>query len=285
MARKRKKDQDEGVTGGHAGRITPMDIQQKEFRMALRGYSMGEVDVFLDQLTEEVARLHAENKRLSEEAELRSTARSDLGAQVEAEAILRRARDEASRIVAEAEVRVNESLPSTQPTGPPLSQMSGLLSREKEFLQRMAALIQQHAQDVKETAARARQAPSRPPARGNIGDDEAHPSSGPRIPPEGAGGMHSAGEASLIPEARPASSTTTETSQPSDEPVPDKLVDLRRENEMVVLRDGMQPSAGPPPSAPPRPPVVASESVLGGEPQEEDPGEDRSLRELFWGQD
>ena len=51
-------------------RITPVEIQQKEFRLAMRGYNERDVDRFLDELTEEVARLHAENKRLREQADV-----------------------------------------------------------------------------------------------------------------------------------------------------------------------------------------------------------------------
>src|SRR5947208_15345604 len=74
-------------------RLTPIDIQQKEFRGARwgRGYNEGDVDQFLDEVTEEIARLHAENKRLREEAEYRGTARLSTGTAVEAEAIVRRA--------------------------------------------------------------------------------------------------------------------------------------------------------------------------------------------------
>src|SRR5919197_535097 len=37
--------------------ITPVDIQRKEFRLAFRGYSEREVDSFLDEVTEESARI------------------------------------------------------------------------------------------------------------------------------------------------------------------------------------------------------------------------------------
>ena len=35
-------------------KVTPVDIQQKEFRLAFRGYSEREVDQFLDDVTEVV---------------------------------------------------------------------------------------------------------------------------------------------------------------------------------------------------------------------------------------
>ena len=48
------------------GRITPLDVQQKEFRVARfgAGYRMREVDEFLDQVTDAMSALVAENERL-----------------------------------------------------------------------------------------------------------------------------------------------------------------------------------------------------------------------------
>src|SRR5437867_3293387 len=103
MPRKRKsKEQEPPAAAAVPKRITPVDIQQKEFRMAMRGYHEQDVDRFLDEVTEEVARLHAENKRLQEELEFARTTRLNVGGAEEADAILRRAREEADRIVAQA---------------------------------------------------------------------------------------------------------------------------------------------------------------------------------------
>src|SRR5213593_2029150 len=74
-------------------RITPVDIQQREFRLAMRGYHERDVDEFLDEITEEVARLYAENKRLREELGSKGTAGFAAGSGAsEAEAALREAR-------------------------------------------------------------------------------------------------------------------------------------------------------------------------------------------------
>src|ERR671932_823663 len=75
MARKDRKAEGEPAPSpeGRSTRITPIDIQQKEFRLAFRGYNEREVDEFLDQLTEEVARLHADNRRLQEQVEFHRT--------------------------------------------------------------------------------------------------------------------------------------------------------------------------------------------------------------------
>src|SRR5207249_9156127 len=104
MPRKRKeRSETEAAAPSDSKRVTPIDIQQKEFRLAFRGYNEREVDRFLDEVTEEIARLHADNKRLHEELEARGTVRLDTDAVNEADDILRRAREQAARIVAEAE--------------------------------------------------------------------------------------------------------------------------------------------------------------------------------------
>src|SRR2546428_787206 len=81
---------------GESSRITPVEIQQKEFGLAFRGYNERDVDQFLDEVTEEVARLYAENKRLREELEFARTSRLDLGGAEEADALPRQAREEAA---------------------------------------------------------------------------------------------------------------------------------------------------------------------------------------------
>jgi DivIVA domain-containing protein len=44
--------------------LKPQDIVQKEFREAFRGYNQADVDLFLDQVTQEITRLTDENERL-----------------------------------------------------------------------------------------------------------------------------------------------------------------------------------------------------------------------------
>src|SRR5437016_5511891 len=83
-------------------RITPVEIQHKEFRLAFRGYNERDVDAFLDEVTEEIARLHAETKRLRDQLDHQGTAPLQTAGPGQAEALIRRARDEAARIRAEA---------------------------------------------------------------------------------------------------------------------------------------------------------------------------------------
>ncbi len=49
-------------------RITPLDIQQKQFSQRFRGFDMEEVDSFLELIREEMEELLRENANLREEA-------------------------------------------------------------------------------------------------------------------------------------------------------------------------------------------------------------------------
>jgi DivIVA domain-containing protein len=144
--------------------ISPLDIQQKEFRTSrFSGYRMRDVDEFLDQLTETVSSLLEENGRL----------RSQVGAQPmvgspdlddvarQADEIIQRARDEASRIVAEAREGsgIVAGAGAARAVAPgEAAAVSAFLLREREFLQSLAGLVQGHAEGVKAMAKRARAA-------------------------------------------------------------------------------------------------------------------------------
>lgn len=159
--RKRKKQQEaeESGFGSDVGRLepqgrsrlTPADVQQKVFRLAFRGYNEKDVDEFLDIVTEDLAALHQENKRLRE------------GAGAGSEEALREAREEAERIIADAQRRAGLADVAGGATAPP-----SFLIREREFLQQMAALVQGHTAFLKEEARRAKAgagaAPSGEPA-------------------------------------------------------------------------------------------------------------------------
>jgi DivIVA domain-containing protein len=190
MARKKKDrgsetpDQVEAAPGpgsppepstGLKKRISPVDIQHKEFRLAFRGYNERDVDAFLDEITEEIARLHAETKRLRDQGD-QGTAPLQTAAPAEAEALLRRARDEAARTVADAQARAaaiqaqartaaaaGAAAGAGSTAGPPMGlartkvPISAFLAREREFLQGLAGLIQSHADAVKDDVRKARE--------------------------------------------------------------------------------------------------------------------------------
>ena len=117
-------------------KVTPSDIRRKEFKRAVRGYADEEVDLFLDEVADEVERLTQENADLQERAhrgdeqfaghqQMRDALEKTLvsaqlnadqtraTAERESEAIIRNAEHQARGIVGEsyAEVqRVQESL-------------------------------------------------------------------------------------------------------------------------------------------------------------------------------
>ena len=47
-------------------KLTPMDINNKEFKKGLRGYSADEVDEFLDEVVDNYEELYKENANLKE---------------------------------------------------------------------------------------------------------------------------------------------------------------------------------------------------------------------------
>ncbi len=206
MSRKKKREEEAAAAAPGFGdtaapapisstRITPLDIQQKVFRSAVRGYHEREVDQFLDEVTEELARLLAETRSLREQlerAEMRPTTRfesdtagapgslgSDAGAigdaHAEASRMLAEARDEAARIVAEARgeaVAIMDAASAESgkhrqpwPSGGGGGPSSGrapdrdFIHREREFLQNMAGLIQDHAEAIREDLKRVRGEP------------------------------------------------------------------------------------------------------------------------------
>ena len=106
-------------------RMTAMDINNKEFKKGLRGYSIDEVDEFLDKIAEEYEIMYKENSNLREKnsfleekldhhVKIESTIQNTLvlaqnaaeqaksSAQKEAELIIRSANDSSQRMVDKA---------------------------------------------------------------------------------------------------------------------------------------------------------------------------------------
>ena len=109
--------------------IRPVDIRRKEFKNALRGYDANQVDDFLDEVADEFERTFAENQRMSEEIttlqerlqqfeDLESSIREALvhaqqtardlrrNAGKEAELIVREAKEQSHRILADSSSRI-----------------------------------------------------------------------------------------------------------------------------------------------------------------------------------
>ena len=103
-----------------AGRMTPAEVQEKEFHVTRvgAGYRMREVDEFLDQITDTLSALIAENDRL------RGTAAPERAA----------------------------SLPTSPPTAADPEDrgaVEAFLRREKGFLQDLGGLVQAHAEELR----------------------------------------------------------------------------------------------------------------------------------------
>lgn len=103
-----------------AGRVTPAEVQEKEFHVTRvgAGYRMREVDEFLDQVTDTLSALIAENDRL------RGTATPERPS----------------------------SVPTSRPTAAQPEDgaaVEAFLRREKGFLQDLGGLVQAHAEELR----------------------------------------------------------------------------------------------------------------------------------------
>jgi DivIVA domain-containing protein len=246
---------DEAAPSTASRMIAPLDIQQKEFRVArFGGYKMRDVDEFLDQVTDAMTAVIAENERMRKGASPGAApvvGNSDLAdVNRQADEMIQRARAEAARIVAEA----REQAAALSGAGAAIAgsdagraAVSAFLAREKEFLQSLAGLVQGHAEQVKTMAKSARMAAPRPAAQ--VGEP---PASRPADEPATEEPVRTA----ALPEATPApeaeGSDVPEVSVSAEEPVH----------------------------------VEEPEPARAGRSDAEDPSAaDDSLRELFWGED
>lgn len=107
-------------------KMTPLDIQQQQFKIKFRGFDVREVDAFLEQMADafeslqsENNRLHQEIKRLQLEAQghrerEESFKRAMLNSQKVLEQMKENARKSAELVVAEAEVKAEKILSRAQ---------------------------------------------------------------------------------------------------------------------------------------------------------------------------
>lgn len=106
--------------------LTPLDIQNKEFKKAFRGYSEDEVDEFLDQIMIDYEKLYKENAELKEKIEktqdqmdkyknIEETLKNTLiVAQSSAEEVRSNATKKSELIIEEAEQRAKEILQNSR---------------------------------------------------------------------------------------------------------------------------------------------------------------------------
>lgn len=171
MRRKKKETQHEpagfvdepGAVAGDRRRLTPANVQEKVFRLSFRGYNEQDVDRFLDEVTEELAAMHEENKRLRERTEESGgMASTEILREAERRAgeTVRQAREYAARLMEDAGARAGDPGVASRATAPPAS----FLIRERDFLQQLASLIQEHAEALKAGARETRTAEPSPAA-------------------------------------------------------------------------------------------------------------------------
>jgi DivIVA domain-containing protein len=157
-----------------ASMLTPLDIQNKEFRVSrMGGYRMRDVDEFLDQITDSLSGLIAENARLREVGNAGGAGVGSGGevedARREAERILAEAREQAARIGSGAAVRPVASADDA-------AAVQAFLRKERDFLRSLGSLVQGHAEEMKGMARDARPPSSRPSA--STGEGTGEPASG-----------------------------------------------------------------------------------------------------------
>jgi DivIVA domain-containing protein len=253
----KKKDttSDEGSAWGSAPaeRITPQDVQQKEFRVARfgAGYRMREVDEFLDQVTDAMSALVAESERLRQGS-------ADPGSA--------------------------SDRPSARPPLPPSADDAGrtavdaFLRREKGFLQDLGGLVQTHAEELRSMVREVRRDVPAPVADTSPVEEPAvepaptpSPEASPGPSPEAAKLLDAPAE-----EIVPPPEVGAEQAAPASE-VPDHHT------------TGNDPEAsGGRPIATTE--AVAEEPIRVDEPEparsrRSEEEEDGSLRELFWGEE
>jgi DivIVA domain-containing protein len=303
VARKKKKQPDTESAGfdeqtpgatEKRERMTPVDIQQKVFRLAFRGYNERDVDEFLDGITEDLAALHEENKRLREQLAEGGGGVDAGAADRQAESIVRQAREHAARLVEDAEQRAAAIGSGGDPSGAGLP--ASFLLQERQFLQQMASLIQGHARRLKEEARRSRAAEGEP-GRAPSGDEEPPSEAVPGV----VGGAAAAGGAAIgaagVPSGEPSPQPVT-GEPPSAAPSPEEATSpwgpVEPEEQGQGEEEGSSPAEGST-GEEGDPLVSAWESAFTGDPTEaaagdEGPPRERkegepSLRELFWGEE
>jgi DivIVA domain-containing protein len=144
-----------------AGRITPQEVQQKEFRVARfgAGYRMREVDEFLDQVTDAMSALVAENERLLQGSVGGSPA---------------------------------PDRPSAPPSFSPQADDAGraavdaFLRHEKGFLQDLGGLVQTHAEELRSMVRDVRRDVGGQVAAGSPRTESSEPEPSPDVPTNAA---------------------------------------------------------------------------------------------------
>jgi cell division initiation protein len=138
-------------------RITPLDIQQKQFSSRLKGFDMDEVDSFLELIREEMEELLRENANLREEARryekqlkeyknIESTLRDTLvSTQQMVEEFRTSAKKDAEVIRKEAELKAEEIIREAQEKAVKIHEdITDLKGVRRHFKEELRRLIESH---------------------------------------------------------------------------------------------------------------------------------------------
>jgi DivIVA domain-containing protein len=275
MRRKNKQEQPAPASG--TARITPVDIQQVEFRLAFRGYNERDVDAFLDRVTEDLSAYLEENQRLQTTPGVVRV--PDREAADEAGAVVAQAREEAAAIIRRAEDEAAAIRASAGAGGgaDARSAVAPFLNREREFLQGLGGLVQTHAEEIKAMvmALRARaetiQAGTTPGSEVRV--DAGVGAEDPATSRSSVEGPSASVEPATSGEIRTRLGFEPETASVPDDP------------ETVSVPD--EPEGGDDAPAIEETMIVesATEPVYTKEGSPTTDRRERSLRELFWGED
>jgi len=142
-------------------KVTPLDIQQKRFHVAFRGYERTEVDAFLDTVRDEMEGLVREvtelrefhetySERMKEYREREETLKNTMITTHKlAEDIRESSRKEASLIVKDAELKYQQMLERAREEKVRLeSELLELRRRKHHFVQDMKKMLQMHMEMV-----------------------------------------------------------------------------------------------------------------------------------------
>ena len=243
--------------GAPEAKLSPTDVQQKEFRVARfgAGYRMREVDEFLDHVTDVLTTLIAENERLQRTAATRPAAPA-VGSLA----------GDGDRAAVEA-----------------------FLRSEKGFLRDLGVLVQSHAEELKTMVRTARTAPAAvvPP------DTAPAPADTPDATAPDTAGVEADRPPADVEAASPPGASAPETSTeetPAEEPVAEAFAAPAGEADVAAAErepedDPDDRDAGGDEVTG----VVAEEPIRLEEPEPARSGrtdDDRDgLRELFWGEE
>lgn len=274
---RRKKGSEDAPATGDA-RITPEEVQQVEFRLAFRGYNERDVDAFLDRITEGLSSYREELEAARSGSGLPPAAAAAFTG--DADAIVARARAEADEIVRRAQEQAAGIRAAGAGSGDARGAVAPFLNKEREFLQSLGGLVQTHAEEIKQMVMAIREraeASASSEAPRPAAPVSSVPEARSEAEPERTGERGTAASAAAMPavvqpaDLEPASAAEIrERLQASEPPVEigsPEDEDLAPEaSPPIVVESGTEP-------------VFSTEGAPASERRE------RSLRELFWGED